>query len=258
MKQKQIMEDYKSYGQQSFSLPHDMVQLPTGGIFYKSKKKSVKVGYLTAADENIILGSLNSNTKDGVVMSLLRNKLFEPDLRPEDLLTGDIEAILIFLRNTSFGHEYNITLTDPITGEKFNHTLYLDELNIKKSEQKPNDEGYFEVTLPKSGIKAKLKPLNMGDTMEIERMTNEYPQGRIAPKVSWRLNKQIISLNDNEDRGFIAQTIETLPIGDSKFIRNFLNDNEPSLDLKKVAIAPSGEKVEFDITFGVDFFRPFF
>jgi hypothetical protein len=252
------MDNYQTYGQQSFDLPHDMVQLPTGGIFYKSKKKSVKVGYLTAADENIILGSLNNAVKDGVVLSLLRNKLFEPDLRPEDMLTGDIEAILIFLRNTSFGHEYNVTLTDPVTKEKFNYTIHLDELNIKKCENKPNEQGYFEVTLPKSGLKAKLKPLNMSDTMELERMANEYPTGRVAPKVSWRLNKQIISLNDNEDRGFIAQTIENLPIGDSKFIRNFLNDNEPSLDLKKVAIAPSGEKVEFDITFGVEFFRPFF
>ena len=252
------MEEYQSYGQTSFNLPHDMVQLPTGGIFYKSKKKSVKVGYLTAADENIILGSLNSNTKDGVVLSLIRNKLFEPDLKPEELLTGDIEAILIFLRNTSFGHEYNISLTDPMTGDKFSHTIYLDELNIKKCEHKPNEEGYFELTLPKSGLKTKVRPLNMNDTMEIEKMTKEYPTGRIVPKVSWRLNKQIISINNNEDRGFIAQTIETLPIADSKFIRNFLNDNEPSLDLKKVVTAPSGEKVEFDITFGVEFFRPFF
>jgi hypothetical protein len=121
------MDNYQTYGQQSFDLPHDMVQLPTGGIFYKSKKKSVKVGYLTAADENIILGSLNNAVKDGVVLSLLRNKLFEPDLRPEDMLTGDIEAILIFLRNTSFGHEYNVTLTDPVTKEKFNYTIHLDE-----------------------------------------------------------------------------------------------------------------------------------
>ncbi len=230
------MEDYKSYGQNSFNLPHDLVQLPTGGIFYKSKKKSVKVGYLTAADENIILGSLNNNVKDGVVLSLLRNKLFEPDLRPEELLTGDIEAILIFLRNTSFGSEYTIGLTDPATKEKFNHTVLLDEINIKKCEHKPNEQGFFEVTLPKSGMKAKLKPMNMFDTMDIDRMVNEYPAGRVAPKVSWRLNKQIISLNDNEDRGFISQSIETLPIGDSKFIRNFLNDNEPSLDLKRVAI----------------------
>ena len=47
------IDEYK-YGQQDFNLPHDVVQLPSGGIFYPSKKKSVKVGYLTAADENVI------------------------------------------------------------------------------------------------------------------------------------------------------------------------------------------------------------
>ena len=40
-------------GQMNFNLPHDVVMLPSRGKFYKSKKKSVKVGYLTASDENI-------------------------------------------------------------------------------------------------------------------------------------------------------------------------------------------------------------
>ena len=53
-------------GQENFSLPHDVVQLPTGGIFYKHKKKSLKVGYLTANDENILMNA-GTNTKDGIV-----------------------------------------------------------------------------------------------------------------------------------------------------------------------------------------------
>ena len=48
------------YGQMEFNLPHDVVKLPSGGIFYKSKKKSVKVGYLTASDENT-LSNINPN-----------------------------------------------------------------------------------------------------------------------------------------------------------------------------------------------------
>jgi len=60
------------------------------------------------------------------------------------------------------------------------------------------------------------------------------------------------------DREKIASFIETLPILDSKYIRNFVRDNQPSLDLEKTVIAPSGEKVSFKITFGVEFFRPFF
>ena len=93
-------------GTQGFNLPHDMVQLPTGGVFYKSKKKSVKVGYLTANDENYLIGAGRSS--ENIILKLLRNKLYEHDLRPEDLLDGDVEAILIFLRNTSFcsGHNF--------------------------------------------------------------------------------------------------------------------------------------------------------
>ena len=44
------MENEMLYGQENFSLPHDVVKLPSGGLYYKSKKKSMKVGYLTAAD----------------------------------------------------------------------------------------------------------------------------------------------------------------------------------------------------------------
>jgi hypothetical protein len=252
------MDISQSYGQQNFSLPHDVVKLPSGGIFYKSKKKSVKIGYLTASDENILLSSINNRAKDSTVMSLIRNKMYEPDIKPEELLTGDIEAILIFLRNTSFGPEYTITLTDPTTGKPFTSTLLLEELTIKRAEHLPNEEGYFEVKLPKSGLDAKLRPLNLGDTIELEKLAEQYPDGLVAPKVTWRLNKQIVALNGNEQRDYIAKQIETLPIMDSKFIRNFLNENEPSLDLQRQVIAPSGEKVLVNISFGVDFFRPFF
>ena len=127
---------------ENFSLPHDVVPLPSGGIFYKSKKSSVKVGYLTANDENIILNAVSS--KDNLVLTLLRNKLYEHDLRPEELLEGDAQAILIFLRNTSFGSEYIINIEDPKTGKMFEANVSLDEMNIRKPQQSPNEEGITE------------------------------------------------------------------------------------------------------------------
>ena len=122
------MDENIKYGQENFNLPHDVITLPSGGKFYKSKKKTAKIGYLTAADENLLM----SNTPD-MVTQLIRSKLYEPDLRPDELMQGDIEAILIFLRNTSFGPEYTVSLEDPITGKKFSHIFNLDELNIKKT-----------------------------------------------------------------------------------------------------------------------------
>ena len=106
--------DEKIAGQENFNLPHDVVSLPSEGIFYKNKKKSIKVGYLTASDENILMGGGSDLT-----LNLLRAKIYEPDIRVEDLIEGDVEAILIFLRNTGFGPEITLNLTDPSTKKTF-------------------------------------------------------------------------------------------------------------------------------------------
>jgi hypothetical protein len=247
------------YGQMDFNLPHDLVPLPTGGVFYPSKKKSVKVGYLTAADENIIINMDGRKTiKETVILPLLRNKIYEPDIRPEDLLDGDIEAILLFLRNTSFGPEYTVSINDPGTGKPFDAKILLDELNIKHADVKPESDGTLTTVLPRSKATVKVKPLTMRDSIEIENILESYPQGRTAPTITVRLNKMIVEVNGSDNKSDIAKFIETMPIMDSKYIRKFLYDNEPRLDLTKEVKAPSGEKAVVDIAFGVEFFRPFF
>jgi hypothetical protein len=242
----------KDYGQSNFSLPHDVVPLPSQGAFYKNKKKSIKVGYLTANDENILMAAGNDMTQ-----TLLRSKIYEPDIRIEDLMEGDVEALLIFLRNTAFGPEMELNLTDPNTRKPFKTTVKLDELDIIKGQQ-PSEDGTFITTLPKSQTTVKLKPMTYGEILEIQRMAETYPEGRTAPKVTWRLNKQIVEANGITDRGEIVKFIDQMPIADSKYIRKFLDDNEPKLDLKKTVVAPSGEKLTVNVGFGVDFFRPFF
>ncbi len=251
-------QDIYTAGQAEFNLPHDVIQLPTQGKFYKSKKKSIKVGYLTAVDENILAEvDFKKNINEGIVLPLLRNKVYERDLRPEELLDGDVEAILLFLRNTSFGPEYRVTSTDPLTDERFTTSILLDELNYKKTEVEPNEDGYFETTLPVSKKKVLLKLLTISDKIEIDRIVKSYPSERTAPSITTRLIKNIISIDGDEDKSKITMFVEQMPIADSKHIRRFLIDNEPRLDLSKEVIAPSGEKVIVDITFGVEFFRPF-
>lgn len=240
------------YGQQNFSLPHDVVPLPSQGIFYKNKKKSIKVGYLTASDENILMGGGNELTT-----TLLRSKIYEPDIRVEELMEGDVEAILIFLRNTAFGPEMEMTVNDPVTKKPFKATVMLDQLSIING-QSPTEDGGFLVILPKSQSTIKLKPLNYGEIVEINRMADTYPQGRVVPKITWRLQKEIIEVDGSTDKSVIAKFVESMPIADSKFIRNFMDENEPRLDMKKTIMAPSGEKLTVNVGFGADFFRPFF
>jgi hypothetical protein len=251
-------QDAYSAGQAEFNLPHDVIQLPSGGIFYKSKKKSVKIGYLTAVDENILAeADFKKSIQESIILPLLRNKLYERDLRPEELIDGDVEAILLFLRNTSFGPEYTITVNDPATDQKFSATILLDELNIKKSKDTPNEEGLFETELPISKNQVKLKILNISDRIEMDRVLKSYPNDRTAPSITTKLSYMIVELDGDRDKGKIATFIQQMPIGDSKYIRRYMVENEPRLDLSKEVIAPSGERVMIDITFGVEFFRPF-
>lgn len=247
------MDKNIEYGQIDFTLPHDVVNLPSKGLFYKNKKKSIKVGYLTASDENILL----SNAKD-ITLTLLRNKIYESDLRPDDMLEGDVEAVLVFLRNTSFGTEMELNLKDPITKKNFTTVVDLGVLNLIEG-QKPDPDGTFTTILPRSGDKVKLKPLTYSQLLDIQNIIESYPDFRISPKATLRVQNHIVEINEKVlEKSEIAIYVEKMPIVDSKHIKKFMNENEPRLDMRKDVITPSGEKLTVDVGFGVDFFRPFF
>lgn len=250
------MENEIQYGQMNFNLPHDVVPLPSQGLFYKNKKKTVKVGYLTAQDENL-LASPNRGIVN-IINQLLKSKIYEPDLKIEDMLTGDVEAILIFLRNTAFGTKYKINSIDPKTKFNFESEIDLSEIKIKEIKFQPDVNGLFTSTLPISNDVVKLRILLYSEEGELDNQMDKYPAGTIAPKITKKLESQIVSINGNEDKGEIVRYIQQMTIADSRHIRTFLNEVEPRLDLNRKIIAPSGELVDVNVNFGVDFFRPFF
>jgi hypothetical protein len=250
------MNNEIQYGQVNFNLPHDVVPLPSQGIFYKNKKKSIKVGYLTAQDENLLM----SNNLQGaeLMTQLIRTKIYEPEIKIEDLLPGDIEAVLIFLRNTAFGTNYNISALDPQTGKRFDTGVDLGEMNIKNVSEKPDENGFFTVKLPMSKDILQVKLLTYGEDTAIENEMKMYPNSMVKPIITRKLEQQIVSVNGSSDRGSISLYVTNMPIADSKYVRKFLNEVEPRLDLNKKIQTPSGELIDININFGVEFFRPFF
>ena len=80
----------------------------------------------------------------------------------------------------------------------------------------------------------------------------------VAPIVTKKLEMQIVEIDGSKDRSKINKEIIDLPIVDSKSLRKFMDQCQPKLDLKRVVKAPSGENVTVNVSFGVDFFRPFF
>ena len=191
------------------AIAYDVIELPSKGIHYTNKKKSVRVAYLTASDENILSSPsfLNTNT---VITELLKRKILDKDLNIEEIVEEDRQAILIFLRNTAFGPELNLNLTDPSTKKPFQTAVLLDQLSIINGQQ-PNDDGTFTVFLPKSQSTIKIRPLNYGEIMEIARLSETYPQGRTVPKVTWRMQKEIVEVDGSADKAVIGKFIESLP-----------------------------------------------
>jgi len=249
------MDTSIQYGQTDFNLPHDVVELPSKGKLYKNKKSSLKVGYLTAQDENILIGQVNS---DMIIPNLLRSKIYEPGFNVDELIDGDVQAILIFLRNTAFGPDYTFLLRDPKTAKEFEATVRLDELDVEKPLYEPNEEGLFVTQLPKSGKNVKCRVLTMADQREIEKFTKSYPNGMTAPVVTKRLEMMIVEIDGERSREQISSFINQMPIADSKHIRTFVSQCEPRLNLNRKVTAPSGDTLEVVIGFGAEFFRPFY
>lgn len=249
------MDQSIEYGQQNFNLPHDVIKLPSKGIFYTPKKETLKVGYLTANDENVLM---SQNNKDGIVKTLLRQKIYEPGFNIDQLIDCDVQAILIFLRNTAFGYDYNFSLIDPKTGSNFDATVLLDEIDYIDPKILPNENGYFSYTLPKSGKNVLLKLLSIGEQQLLDKVANSYPAGMVAPIVTKKLESHIVEMDGVTDKGQISQFINQMPIADSKSLRNFITECEPKLNLERKVMAPSGEMVTVNVAFGVEFFRPFF
>lgn len=140
---------------------YDKVKLPSKGRAYKSKKDSLKVAYLTAYDENMILSP--GLYEDGSFLTKLLEAKILDEFNPNNLLPGDRDAIVIWLRATGYGNEYPITVTDPDSGKEFNTTFDLSTIKYKPFNLKGDEDGYFDFTLPVSGDVIKFKFLTIAD-----------------------------------------------------------------------------------------------
>jgi len=236
---------------------YDVVELPSKGIHYPNKKKSVRVAYLTAADENI-LSAPNFINSDSMIGELLKRKVLDRDIDTDDLVEEDIQTILIFLRNTAFGSEYEITTTDPKTNKPFNTKIDLGSLKVKDFNLVGNSDDEFSYYFEKSKVDITFKFLNKKQEREIEKIKTGWNGLGAPPIVTKRLEFMIKSIGGNKDQLNIRNLVENLPIKDSQDFRKFVEENKPGLDLTQTVTTPSGENIQVNIGFGVEFFLPFF
>jgi hypothetical protein len=257
------MEKTDSYisdiSQPQFNTSYDLIPIPSEGKLYKNKKANFKVSYLTTADENI-LTSPNLLQSGEFLEILINRKLLETDVRYRDLHVGDRNAIMLWLRATSYGEMYPITLIDDVTNNPFDTEINLNDLKFINLGAEPDAEGYFEFYLPQSKANIKFKFLTVGDIEDIEDLVRKDTENKnpVNNALTYRLERQVVEVNGVRDKNYIREFVQNIRIADSKKLRDYIDKIEPNVDLEINVSTPGGGTMKTFLPLNVSFFWPDF
>ena len=240
-----------------FETPFDVLELPSKGLLYPGKPSTVKVEYLTASDENI-LTSPNLIRSGKVLDVLIEKKIKESQIPMNQMLVGDRNAIMIWLRATGYGEMYPVKMTDPTTFEEFETEIDLSKLKTKDLTVQPDENNEFSFVLPRSKKKIKFRLLTVADETSITKKTeqrNKVTKSQISNALTYRLLSQIKEIDGNRDPNYISKFLEVMPAYDSLKFREYSDEIEPGIDLEVEVEGPSGPFRSI-FTIGPNFFWP--
>lgn len=125
----------------------DVLPLPSKGQCYPKNSPlrcgRIPVAYLTAADENIIASP--NVYRDGKLLDIiLDRKILDKRINVNDLCSGDRDAIILWLRGTSYGEDFPISATNPETGKQYNVSISLSQFDYKNFDLEGDENGLFD------------------------------------------------------------------------------------------------------------------
>jgi len=237
---------------------YEIIKLPSKGMFYSHRISEVNVEYMTSKDEDLL--TTPSLIESGTVLDvLLKRKMKTPGITPEELLAGDRNAIILFLRTSSYGAEYSVQVTDPRSGIPFKTSIDLLKLRYKEVKELPDEYGHFTVELPMRKKTATIKLLTAGEETRLfkksealrEAYGNEFNEFN-----TMKLKAGIMAINEKTDRSYIDKFVDAMPALDALTIRRKILDVSPDVDMDYEFICKDGYKFNAQLTVGIDFFFP--
>lgn len=238
-----------------FSMPTEMVELPSKGLIYPETNPlssgKVEMKYMTAKEEDILTNQ--SYIQKGTVLDeLLKSLIVTPNVKYEDLVVGDKNALLVAARILGYGKDYTFTYS----GED-------QTVDLSTIENKPFDESLFtkgvnefSYTLPSTGVKITFKLLTGHD----EKKINAELEGlkklnkTSSPELSTRLKYMITSVEGNTESKAIREFVDNHFLArDSRAFREYIKEVQPDVDL---TFFPDGSDSKINIPVGLNFFWP--
>lgn len=220
----------------NLTAPFDLVVFPSMGLFYDNKKTYALVRYLTGIEENILTAPMLSEY--GLAMDMALNSvLLDDDIELDNLLVCDKNAIILFLRATSFGSTFEVNILCPKCNQSGKTSFDISQMTIKEIYTLPDEYGQFTYVLPKMKIQnepvvIKFRPMTYADEKsikELDKTFQQYNKGR-SELLTLRYNNQIVSINGLNDKEKIKSIINKIPIKDSLSLRSYMDRVEPGIN----------------------------
>jgi hypothetical protein len=223
----------------SFVNPTEFVELPSRGLSYPEGhplcgQETVEIRHMTAKEEDI----LTSETllKNGLAIDrLVQSVIMDKNITVDSLLVGDKNAILVATRITGFGPLYEVGITCPACSAKTTQEYDLSELahtSADDSGVELSENGYYQVTLPRTQIVVEMKILTSRDERTITKQLEMRKKKKLPENTATLLLSSIIaSANGVTDRTQLMKLAELLPIQDAKHLRTVYESVKPDIDM---------------------------
>jgi hypothetical protein len=241
-----------------FSLPTEVVELPSKGLLYPEdsplSKGTIEMKYMTAKEEDILTNQ-NFIRKGIVIDKLLRSLVVTEGFKYDDLLIGDKNAIMVAARILSYGSEYNFTYS----GEKVSVDLStLENKNIDYSllESGKNE---FAFKLPHTDNTVTFKILTHKDERHIDKEIEglkKVNKDNVA-EVTTRLKHMITSVNGITELKDIREFVDNYLLAkDARALREYYNKVSPDIDMLVNIYTEEGGQEDVELPVTVNFFWP--
>jgi len=249
----------------NFVVPAELVPLPSRGIIYPQNsplfgQETLEIKPMTAREEDILTS--RAYIKKGTVLTkLMQSCLTNKNINPDDLISGDRNALMVAIRITGYGSDYEVEVDCPECGARNKSSFDLSQLPIKRLSIDPVvfGENLFEVQLPISKKSARVKFLTGHDEREMMIINERKKKSGIKTDTSItdRLSRSIVSIDGISDRNKINMFVKNIPARDSLALRKFLDNNEPGIEMKSWLSCDSCyEESEVNLPMGTSFFWP--
>ena len=243
-----------------YNFPTETIDLPSGGKFYPEgsplRSGKIDVKYMTAKEEDI-LTSTNLIQKGTVIDKLMESLIVTPGVKPDDLLVGDLNAVMIAARILAYGKDYPVELGCGECQTRFSHNTDLSALQTMEATEVP-ENGEFELTLP-TNAKITFRLLKRADEKEITNEINALKKmnGAIEADSTTRLKHIITSFNGNRDRKIVREFAEAMIIRDVRALREAYKKVSPDVNFElDVVCTNCGATIKTRMPFGANFFWP--